>query len=122
MGSAFAVLTGCGPVIDILDAVVVDAVQDGGEAGGDPVDVPERDVALVELAVGEDQVDQVLDLPLDPAGGRVFQGPGGGFDHVRYHHQGGFAGLGLGPRVAEIVLLYQVFALELPGFFEEIPD
>jgi hypothetical protein len=111
VGSAFAVVTGRGSVLEILDAVVMDAVQDGVEAGGDPVDVLERDVALVELAVGEDPVDQVLDLPFDPAGGRVFQGPGGGFDHVREHHQGGFAGLGLGSRVTEIILLHLVFTL-----------
>src|SRR3972149_8017034 len=60
----------------VVHPVVEDPRQDPDEAVGDDVEVPQGEVALIQLAVHEDAVDELLDRPLDPCRGRVRQGAG----------------------------------------------
>jgi hypothetical protein len=55
----------------VFDPVVVDTVQYLVEASGNPVKVFQRQFTMVQLAIGEDLVDQVLNQSLDSRRGRV---------------------------------------------------
>ena len=50
---------------------MMDAGEDFVEAFGDAVQVAEGELTIIELPVGKDLVDQVLDQSLDPGRGGV---------------------------------------------------
>lgn len=61
------------------------------------VEVFEGQFALIELAIGENFIDQFLNHPLNTIRSWVDQGPRGSFNGIGEHNQTGFTGLGLGP-------------------------
>src|SRR4051794_25435222 len=61
----------------VIDPVVIDSGENLVEAPGYLVQVFQGQLALVELTVDEDVVDDLLHQPLDPRRGRIGQGPGG---------------------------------------------
>ena len=101
---------------------MMDAGEDLVEAFGDAMQVAEGELTIVELPVGKDLVDQVLDQSLDPGRGGVLQSSRRRFHHIGQHDQPGFPGLGFWARVPEIVDLDGVFSLLLFGFFVKIAN
>jgi len=61
--------------LGVVDAVMKDAVEDPVEALGDLVQVFQCQFAFIQLPVGKDPVDDVLNHALNPVRGRVDQGP-----------------------------------------------
>ena len=58
-------------LLGIVNAMMKDAVEDPVEALGDLMQVFQRQFAFIQLAVGKDAVDDVLDHALDTVGGRI---------------------------------------------------
>ena len=77
---------------------------------------------MIELPVGKNLIDQMLNQTLDPGGRRVFESSRSGLDHIGQHHQRGFAGLRFGTGIAEVVNFYGIFALQLLGLVVKIAD
>src|SRR6185369_17793135 len=86
----------------IVDPVVINAGEYPVEALGDLVQVLEGQLTLVQLAVHEDVVDDLLHQPLDARRGGIDQGARGGLHAVRQKHQARLPGLRLGAGVAEV--------------------
>src|SRR5208337_4620320 len=94
--------------LGIMDAMVEDANQDLVKALGDVVQVPQGQLAFVQLAVSEDIVDDLLHHSLDTGGGGIAEGPGGGLRLVRQEDQPGFLGLGPGPGIPIVLGFYRL--------------
>ena len=86
--------------------MVVDAVQDFIEGLGNTVQILERQFTIVQLPVGKDFIDQMLNQSLDACRCGILQRSRGGLHHIGQHDQPGFDGLGPGTGVPEIVCLY----------------
>ena len=109
--------------LGVLNALVKDTAQDLVEASGNVVQVLQGEFTLIQLAVSEHVVDDLLDHALDAGRGGVRQGPGGRLHLVRQEHQPGFLGLGPGARVAVILHLDLVgFGRLRLGLVEKIAD
>ena len=111
----------CGRVA-VFDPVVMNAGQYFYEAFGDAVQVFEGQLAMVQLAVREDLVHQMLHQALNSGRRRIIEGTRSGFHDIGQHHQPGLLGLGPGARIAEVAFIYGFDPLELLRFDEEIAD
>jgi len=100
--------------------VVVDTVQDGVERFRDIVEVAQGQLAIVQLTVGEDAVDEFLHQSLQTRRRRIAQNAACGFHDVGQHDQTGLTGLRLGAGIAIIVDIDGIFAFELSGFVIEV--
>ncbi len=86
------------------------------EAFGDIVQVLEGKFTGIQLTVGKNFVDQVLNESLDSGRSGIFKGSGCSLHCICKHDQSGLAGLRLGARVPEIINFDGILAFELLGF------
>jgi len=87
----------------VVDSSVHCARDSAHEAFGYPADLPERQIALIELTIpqlaGNDTAHQEFDL----GGSRFHYTPGSRLDGVSQHHNRGFFAPRLRPAVSELV-------------------
>lgn len=86
---------------------------------GDGVQVFQCELALVQLPVGENVVDQPVHHPLNPGWGRVRQGPACSLHYVGQHDQPRFLRLRFGTGVAVVVHVdgWKIGTLRALGLF-----
>ena len=84
--------------------MVINASQDQIETSCNQMQILQGQFTLIELAVSEDIVDDLLYRPLDSCRGRIFQRPARGFNCIGEHNQGGLPGLGLGAGITKLML------------------
>src|SRR4030042_3904600 len=82
----------------VIGPGVIHGPQHLVERLGDGVQVLEGELALIQLAAGEDAADDLLDHALDAGVAGLAHGAGRGLHRVGQHHDPGFPRLRLGPR------------------------
>ena len=87
------------------------------EAFGNFVQVFEGKFTGIQLAVGKNFVNQVLNQSLDSGRSGVFKGSGRSLNCICKHDQSGLTGLGLGARVPEIINIDGILTFALFRFF-----
>jgi hypothetical protein len=70
---------------------------------GDVMEVFQRELALAELTVTENVVDQAIHHPLNSGRRGVVEGAAGRLDDIRQHYQTGFFRLRFGTGIAKII-------------------
>jgi hypothetical protein len=88
------------------------------------MEIFQRQLAFVQLSIGEDLVDDLLSQPLDSRRCWIRERPGGRFHRIGQHHNPGLFGLRFGSRVAVVFLvnlLYPGILLFL-GLLIEVAD
>ena len=99
----------------VLDPGVVDADHHVRHRLFDQVEVAEREVALVQLAVADESLDHAMHMVSDAFGAAILEGSSRRFDGVGDHHDRRF----LGPRARTRVT--EVFLPHLEALFERLP-
>lgn len=81
----------------------MDSGKDLVEVLRDGMKILEGQLAILQLAIAEDVVDQATDHSLYSRGGGIPQGPAGRLHNIGQHNQTGLLGLGLGAWIPIIV-------------------
>jgi hypothetical protein len=79
-------------------------------------------LAVVQLAVRENLVYQILYKTLDSGWRRIGQRSRRRFNRVCQHDQSGFPGLRLWPGISVVIDIHRIPTFQQLGFFIKIPD
>ena len=107
---------GAGALSRVLDALVENARQNPVEGIGEQGQVLERQLGFVQLALGIDLADDVLDMAFEAAGRRIDQGAAGGLDDIGQEDEAGLLALGLGAGITIILLADGIVSFGLGHF------